>query len=59
MEKSKLLKAVIDVAIVILSFSAILDLMLWFTIHYHIPCWTIAALSIGAVLLLCAIKSFF
>ena len=50
------LKRILDVACAILSSSVVLDTVLWFARGYMIPCWTMAAMSLGGILLLQAFK---
>lgn len=54
--KNKNLHTLLDVAIVILIISALIDLGLWFVVAYHVPAWAISLLSVGYVLILVAVK---
>jgi hypothetical protein len=52
----KEVKSLLDVACIILAFSAFIDSALWLTIAYTIPCWTITAMCIGVIMLIQVIK---
>ena len=52
------LSKVIDVACLGLASSVVMDSYLWVTQGYLIPCWTMAAMSLGVILLLQTIKVF-
>jgi len=49
-------KRVLDVACVLLLTSSIMDSYLWIANQYHVPCWTIAVMSTGFILLLQVLK---
>jgi hypothetical protein len=46
----------IKIAIAVLIFSAIMDLILWFTIGYMVPCWVVSGMTVGFAIALYAIK---
>jgi hypothetical protein len=57
MEKDKMkLKRFLTVSQFILLFSAFMDLFLWFTTGYYIPCFAVALFSISIIMLLEVIK---
>ena len=48
----KILDNYLKIAVIILLFSAFMDYLLWFTIRYHVPCWTIATISLFIAIIL-------
>lgn len=55
-EASKMLKTYLLIAQVVLAISATIDLALYLRHNYHVPSWVISAVSIGAILLIEALK---
>ena len=52
------LKLFLKIASGILAFSALLDYLLWFTIRFHVPSWTIATLSLCLAVILLVLSRF-
>jgi len=52
------LKRFLKAAAAILIFSALMDYLLWFTIRFHVPSWTIATLSLCLAIILLAFSRF-
>jgi len=52
--QGKWLRRILKISGWLLSTSALLDSTLWVLTGYYVPCWTIAAMSIGcAALIFC------
>ena len=52
----KWIKRTIDVGCIGLASSVFMDSVLWVTGRHWIPCWTMAAMSLGMILLLQVVK---
>jgi len=52
------LKHFLKAAAAVLAFSALMDYLLWFTIRFHVPSWTIATLSLCLAVLLLVFSRF-
>ncbi|MEM4846911.1 MAG: hypothetical protein QW794_04040 [Thermosphaera sp.] len=56
-KSKKAVSAALSIASIVLLFSSAMDFYLFFFFNYHVPSWTIAAMSAAtAVLLLCVKK---
>jgi len=47
----RILRSFLRVSSVILTLSSLMDYLLWFTINYHVPSWTIATMSLMSAVL--------
>lgn len=53
---SRALSRILDIASLLLLTSVVMDGFLWVSRHYLIPCWTMAAMSAGVIILLQVLK---
>ncbi len=52
LDTRRLIQLTIDVGTILLFISFVLDLVLWATINYYIPSWTISLMSLGIIIIL-------
>lgn len=53
---SRVLRRILDIACLLALTSVVMDSVLWVVRQYMIPCWTLAAVSAGAIALLQVLK---
>ena len=56
MDTRRIVKRVFRIAVPILAFSAVMDYILWFTREYHVPCWTIATITLATTIILAILE---